>query len=79
VAGCDLLPVCQSLDAAVEVAARLSRPALGARVRQARDRLRRYSHHLRRLRQRESRRFTIAEIRRRLRSLDEGLAAATRS
>lgn len=48
-AGCDVLPVCHTLEAAPEIVERLSRPDLHERVTQARDRLDAYRSHLRAL------------------------------
>jgi beta-N-acetylhexosaminidase len=75
-AGCDLLPVCHSLEAALEVAARLSRRRLAGRVREAAGRVRRYRRHLRGVLRGARRPGSLAEVRRRLRDLDEGLNRA---
>jgi len=45
-AGCDLLPVCHTLEAAPEIVQRLGRPELQERVHEARHRLASYRHHL---------------------------------
>ena len=77
-AGCDLLPVCHSLEGALEVAARLSRPRLAERAREAGGRLRRYRRHLGRLRRLARHPESLAAVQRRLRDLDEALAAGAR-
>lgn len=45
-AGCDLLPVCHTLEAAPEIAEHLARPELQERVQEARARLTAYRRHL---------------------------------
>jgi beta-N-acetylhexosaminidase len=75
-AGCDLLPVCHSLEAAPEVAARLARSSLRRRVEEAGARLGRYRRSLAALRRRHLRRDSLATVERRLRALSVGLDAA---
>lgn len=48
-AGCDVLPVCHTLEAAPEIVERLARPELAERVSEARARLDAYRRHLRAL------------------------------
>lgn len=74
VAGCDVLCICHSLEAAPAVVERLAAPRLAERRRQARDRVERYRRHLAGLRDRR-RRYRLETVRRRLAAVRQAALA----
>lgn len=74
-AGCDLLPVCHTLDAVPAIVERLARPELAGRVAEARARLDAYRRHLRELPRREA--PELAAVRERIARVTERAASQT--